>query len=30
MNCKFYRQVKDEEESQFEVSILLNSYLHNK
>ena len=30
MNCKFYWQVKDEEESQFEVSILLNTYLHNK
>ena len=30
MTCNFYWQVRDEEGSNFEVSLLLNTYLQNK
>jgi len=30
MNCKFYWKVRDEEGNQFELSLLLNTYLQKK
>lgn len=30
MNCRFYRKVREEEGSNFEVSLLLNTYLRDK
>lgn len=30
MDCKFYWQVREEEGSQFEMSLVLNTYLQNK
>ena len=30
MDCKFYSQVREEEKDDFEVSLLLNTYLRDK
>jgi len=30
MNCKFYWQVREEEGNQFEISLLLSTYLQKK
>jgi len=30
MNCRFYWKVREEVGNKFEISLLLNTYLHNK